>query len=680
MNRKSKINSIILKHVSFCSLLLFSCFSTSAQVKDIGQSFTKKGYILDIDFHNRLIIVNFILDKSISAELLRYDDKSTILKNKSAGSFDNLTPGTYVEVQGEYYPTYDMSQINKMTILTDKDQSFKTNEGRIDAIDGDFIYIDGAKIKLAAKGQITGKKGSGYEGKKFTSVKELKLGDLADAAGTWDASGFVLASKITAAPDLERSQDMQYREADELHNDLSQYWPDKVKRAALFGLPTPYGPITNSISIQNAVTDIGQSMVPDYIRQKINFIFVVVDNDTWNACAFPSGLVIINTGFLLTCENEAEFSAVIGHEITHAIYEHSASRIINSEKNEKSKNFFKLFTGLATRAIGLGVSNSNTTLADKVQTYQLDTSTAGVFLSQLPSAIFDKSRSNYSVANEAQADRVGLYLMVKAGYDPREAAKIWKKMYNTTASVSSGSSPFSLSTTDNILNNIYRMQQPSLGSIGQVLLNEAAKNKAKDLALESTQTHPENIDRFRQICEYIAMFWASGGQIQKYQTYQERWLNIMKTAYKELERSNWNSVYMQTEDPAKRLVLLDTALARKYEPKTFFLIEKVINNAYQDHYALVLKDCQAILKINPKSDTAYYYQAVAKWHLAKKAEAVTDMTNALKYNPKNVNAYYYRGYMYCQQKKYKEANKDFIKVLEFLPDNENVKELISVCQ
>ncbi len=169
-------------------IILFTA-TTSAQVKDIGQSFTKRGYILDINYQSKLMIINFIVDKSISAELLSYNDKSVVIKNKTTGSFDNLTSGIYVEVQGEYFPTYQYSIVSKLYTLQDRGQNFKTNEGRIDAIEDDIVIIDGAKIKMGSKGQITGKKGSGYAGKKFNNVKELKLGDLADAVGTWDASG-----------------------------------------------------------------------------------------------------------------------------------------------------------------------------------------------------------------------------------------------------------------------------------------------------------------------------------------------------------------------------------------------------------------------------------------------------------------------------------------------------------
>lgn len=71
----------------------------------------------------------------------------------------------------------------------------------------------------------------------------------------------------------------------------------------MFGYLTPEGPITASAALQNYVERIGQSLVPEYIKNKIKFAFIVVDNEGWNGGAYPSGLVLVYLGLIYSCAN-----------------------------------------------------------------------------------------------------------------------------------------------------------------------------------------------------------------------------------------------------------------------------------------------------------------------------------------------------------------------------------------
>lgn len=227
--------------------------------------------------------------------------------------------------------------------------------------------------------------------------------------------------------------------------------------------------------------------------------------------------------------------------------------------------------------IGLGIANNNIILAEKIQSYHLDTSTKNLLFTSLPFTVLDKQLSNYSVKQESQSDRVGLYLMIRAGYDPREAPEAWKMMYSRYGIAGNNNNILSLTTSDKILTGIYQLQKPSLSSISQITLNELGKSKVKSMSLESRRTHPDNIKRFEQLNKFIAMYWSEGGQLNKLSNYSDRWITTMKLVNKELERSWWNAVYIQTKDPFKRIALINTALARKYEPR-FFYKERAVNN------------------------------------------------------------------------------------------------------
>lgn len=93
-------------------------------------------------------------------------------------------------------------------------------------------------------------------------------------------------------------------------------------------------------------------------------------------------------------ENEAQLAAVIGHEIGHYLQRHSLARL----RDIKSRSAFMSVMSLAG---GIGLIGQMATLA-------------GAFA--------------YSREHETEADRIGVQLMRQAGYDPREAARVWDNL------------------------------------------------------------------------------------------------------------------------------------------------------------------------------------------------------------------------------------------------------------
>lgn len=141
----------------------------------------------------------------------------------------------------------------------------------------------------------------------------------------------------------------------------------------------------------------------------------VINSDQLNAWAMPGGKIAFYSGIIEQLKlTDAEIAAIMGHEIAHALREHSRERA--SEEANKS-----LVIGVLGQAAGAGQTTQ--ALADMV--YQ---TTLGLPNSRL---------------HETESDRMGVELMARAGYDPRAAISVWQKM----AKVSSGKSgPEFLST------------------------------------------------------------------------------------------------------------------------------------------------------------------------------------------------------------------------------------------
>jgi len=133
----------------------------------------------------------------------------------------------------------------------------------------------------------------------------------------------------------------------------------------------------------------------------LDWEFKLVASDSENAFALPGGKVAFYEGILPVCENEAGVATVMGHEIAHAIARHGAERITQQ----------LILTGVITAAAIKYEDNKNKRYI--LAALGLGT-TVGITLP-------------FSRRNESEADHIGLIYMARAGYDPREAVKFWKR-------------------------------------------------------------------------------------------------------------------------------------------------------------------------------------------------------------------------------------------------------------
>ena len=132
---------------------------------------------------------------------------------------------------------------------------------------------------------------------------------------------------------------------------------------------------------------------------------VVFKGKQANAFALPGRKIGVYEGMMqLTGDNEAELAAVIGHEIAHVDLNHATQRV-NSEMTAK------LGIDLASAVLGASDIVQPQTVASLL-------GAGAQFGLLLP----------YSRNQELEADRNGLRYMARAGYDPRAAVTLWKKM------------------------------------------------------------------------------------------------------------------------------------------------------------------------------------------------------------------------------------------------------------
>jgi predicted Zn-dependent protease len=126
----------------------------------------------------------------------------------------------------------------------------------------------------------------------------------------------------------------------------------------------------------------------------------VINRDELNAFCMPGGKIMFYSGLInqLRLTND-EIAVVMGHEVSHALREHSREQVSQAIAAQAA-------IGIGTALLGLGGGSA-----------------------ELANAGYDALiATRFSRGDESEADRMGLELTARAGYDPRAGISLWQKM------------------------------------------------------------------------------------------------------------------------------------------------------------------------------------------------------------------------------------------------------------
>jgi predicted Zn-dependent protease len=135
----------------------------------------------------------------------------------------------------------------------------------------------------------------------------------------------------------------------------------------------------------------------------------VIDSEQLNAFCMPGGKIMVYSGLIdKIALSDQEIAIVIGHEIAHALREHSREQVSQAMAAQTAID-------LGASLLGLGAATS----------------------SMASSGYQALVASKFSRNDESEADRIGLELAARAGFDPRAGITLWEKMMTA----SSGNAP-----------------------------------------------------------------------------------------------------------------------------------------------------------------------------------------------------------------------------------------------
>ena len=162
-------------------------------------------------------------------------------------------------------------------------------------------------------------------------------------------------------------------------------------------------PLSQDSKFVELVDRVGDRIARVANRPDYEWEFRVIAKEAQNAFALPGGKVAIYEGILPVCANESGLAVVISHEVAHALARHGGER-----------------TSQAAVAKGFQLILDRTVQGREEYNQRLILGAYGA-ASQYGVLL------PFSRKHELEADSIGIELMAKAGYDPREAVRFWDR-------------------------------------------------------------------------------------------------------------------------------------------------------------------------------------------------------------------------------------------------------------
>ena len=165
-------------------------------------------------------------------------------------------------------------------------------------------------------------------------------------------------------------------------------------------------PLINDPLLNEYINQLGQRLVAHADSVKTPFHFFLIQNDELNAFAFFGGNVVLHASLFRFTENESQLASVMAHEISHVTQRHLARAMEDQKRNAPLTWVGALGSILLAMASPqAGMAALTGTLAGTQQ---------GII--------------SFTQGNEQEADRIGIQVLQRAGFDPKAMPNFLQKL------------------------------------------------------------------------------------------------------------------------------------------------------------------------------------------------------------------------------------------------------------
>ena len=399
-------------HIALCIVALLG----TAQAKEIKIH----GFVTTVNSPTSFEIDDYRIMRDASLVL---DIEKDELGGASA-SFkpEDIRVGTELEIKGTYNEQTNELKASSIKVFSEDTRTIKrtalvekvpnlTKDGQ--TWSGTF-FADGQRVLVTPTTLVTFKANkhetkqlkksaeAADEGGPLTSLDQVNLNTFMHYEGLRQPDGSVLANKVQFEhAELESGEEKMWSHLNPKIKD-----PDYMSlRPGELRLEKTKYKLVPSKEAQEYISRLGERLIPAHQKElasgdplKIPFRFYLIQDKSFNASAYPNGVVIVHSGVFDVLENESQLAFVLSHEITHAVEKHTW------REHEYHKGAL-----MALRVGGIvGAGFGGRGVAD------------------IANMVEGAIRNGYARSLENQADRVGLESMLDSGFDIREAPRSWK--------------------------------------------------------------------------------------------------------------------------------------------------------------------------------------------------------------------------------------------------------------
>lgn len=165
-------------------------------------------------------------------------------------------------------------------------------------------------------------------------------------------------------------------------------------------------PLINDPLLNQYINELGQRLVAHANSVRTPFHFFLIQNDELNAFAFFGGNVVLHSSLFRYTDNESQLASVMAHEISHVTQRHLARAM-----EEQKRNAPLTWVG-ALGSILLAIASPQAGMAALTGTL------AGT----------QQGMISFTQANEQEADRIGIQVLQRAGFDPQAMPAFLQKL------------------------------------------------------------------------------------------------------------------------------------------------------------------------------------------------------------------------------------------------------------
>ena len=162
--------------------------------------------------------------------------------------------------------------------------------------------------------------------------------------------------------------------------------------------------------VNDYLNQLGAKLAENSPEPSLNFEFFAVNDYNVNAFALPGGFIGVNAGLLLITQSESELASVLSHEISH-VTQHHLARMIEAQQGDG-------LVSMAAIAIAI--------LAARTTPQAAEATIVGVQAANI------QKQLNFTRAYEEEADRIGLQLLQKSGFNTHAMPEFLERLQKAT--------------------------------------------------------------------------------------------------------------------------------------------------------------------------------------------------------------------------------------------------------